>query len=115
LKVHRYIENFAVAMEQILVDQDLYSGYDGLDRQEFKNIADDNYNILCEIRTAMSLVFGSVDEHFLTNTGREIMAEEFRDIGEMSKRMLRDYLILRQYVTTTDFISKLFAFHKQKF
>ncbi|CAG2119150.1 unnamed protein product, partial [Medioppia subpectinata] len=115
LKAHRYVESFAVAIEQILVDQDLYAGYEGLDRQEFKNIADDNYSILCEIRTAMSLVFGSVDEHFLTNTGREIMADEFRDIQEMSKRMLRDYLILRQYVQTADYINKLFAYVKQKF
>ena len=113
MKVHRYIESFAVAIEQILVDQDLYSGYDWLDSKELKNMDEDNYNILCEIRTTMSLVFGSVDEHFLTNTSRDIMANRYRNIKQVSKRMLRDYLILKQYVTTTDYISTLFAYHKQ--
>ena len=117
LRAQEYIEKFSVALEQIVIDQtqdqdndDMYT--QAINSLHFKNIDDDNYNVLCEIRVAMSVVFVSVDEHFITKTERSIMPEVDRHVGQLSKRMLRDYLILRQYVKTTHFITKMFEYFR---
>ena len=101
------MQYYAIGIEQIRLDLKLNKG--DLE-EEFKNIAEDNYRILCDINIGMHLQKLKPESNVLRN----VMNHEYRVIDEMSRRSLRDFIILRDYVNATNFITILFAYQKTK-
>ena len=96
-----------MGLEQILLDQVLH---DGKMTQEFKDIEYDLFQLLCEIQLGMHLQSITPKPDII----REVMSHQYRDINETSLRNLRDYLILRDYISATNFIAQLFAYLRSK-
>ncbi|CAG2110559.1 unnamed protein product [Medioppia subpectinata] len=104
---YEYIQHFAVGLEQILLDQVLH---DGKMTTDFKDIEYDLFQLLCEIQLGMHLQNIQPKADVL----RHVMSHQYRDINEASLRNLRDYLILRDYISATNFIAQLFAYLRSK-
>ncbi len=108
---YEYIQYFAVALEQIITDQQLYSEhYSKYIITEFKEINYEMNQLLCNLQTAIHVL--NIDQK--TNVGRTVMSKRYKDIEELSRRNLRDYMILNYYINATDFISKLFRYYKKR-
>ena len=101
------MQYFAVGIEQILIDQQLH---DGLLLDQFKEIKYELYQLLCDLQYALHLL--NIPQK--PNVSRSVMSYEYRDIKELSRRNLRDYRILREYINATHFIENLFAYSKTK-
>lgn len=96
-----------MGLEQILLDQILH---DGKMITQFKDIEYELFQLLCEIQFGMHVQNIQLKSDVL----RHVMSHQYRDINESSLRNLRDYLILRDYIAATNFITQLFAYHKSK-
>ncbi len=92
-----------------MLDQTLYNRTEVM-RSEYKAISEDNYKILCELNIGMHLQ----NLKPAVNVSRVVMSHEYRVIHEKSRRSLRDYLIIRDYVKATNFIAILFAHHIER-
>jgi hypothetical protein len=77
---------------------------------QFKDIEYDLFQLLCEIQLGMHLQNIQPKADVL----RHVMSHQYRDINESSLRNLRDYLILRDYISANNFIAQLFAYLKSK-
>ncbi len=108
---YEYIQYFAVALEQIITDQQLYSEHYSKDIiKEFKEINYEMNQLLCNLQTAIHVL--NIDQK--AKVGRTVMSKRYKDIEELSRRNLRDYMILNYYINATDFISKLFRYYKKR-
>ncbi len=99
------MQYFAVGIEQILIDQELY---DGSMIEQFKEINYELYQLLCNLQYAVHLL----NIRQKPNVSRSVMSHEYRNIEELSRRNLRDFAILRDYINANQFIANLFAYHK---
>jgi len=104
---YEYIQYFAVGIEQILNDQESYESSMII---QFKEIEYELYQLLCNLQYSVHLL--NIPQR--PNVSRRVMSREYRDIEELSRRNLRDYLILKEYISATNFIAKLFAYNKRK-
>ncbi len=98
-------------MEQIITDQQLYFEHYSEDIiTEFEEINYEMNQLLCNLQTAIHVL--NIDQK--ANVGRTVMPKRYKDIEELSRRNLRDYMILNYYINATDFISKLFHYYKTR-
>ncbi|RWS24428.1 hypothetical protein B4U80_09380 [Leptotrombidium deliense] len=104
-KVFEYLQYYAVGFEQIVVDRTVGTG---IMMDEFKDVESYLYQILCETHFAMQAKHVKPDADVL----RDVMSHEYREIEDASRRDVRDYIILREYIAATDFIVKLFEYLK---
>ncbi|XP_053204712.1 uncharacterized protein LOC128389190 [Panonychus citri] len=100
-KSFKYLQYFAVGLEQINLDQVLH---DGSLIDEFREIEDHLRQLLCELQLGMWYREISPEDHI----GQEIMAQEYRDISDDSRRLIRDYLLVRDLSQLVDQIKSLF-------
>ena len=107
LMAFEMIQYFAVGFEQILVDQVLYTG---IMINEFKEIEYDLFQLLCEIQIGIHIQNIKTKPEVL----EQVMSNQYRVINQSSLRNLRDFLILRDYINATNFITHMFAYHKSK-
>uniref|UniRef100_T1KLS3 Uncharacterized protein n=1 Tax=Tetranychus urticae TaxID=32264 RepID=T1KLS3_TETUR len=98
----QYLQYFAIGLEQLLLDQALHEGQM---IKEFREIEDKLSQLLCEIQLGMWYRNIKPDKHIEF----EVMTQEYRDIADASRRMIRDYLLLRDLVKLTDYITQIFA------
>ncbi|XP_025017222.1 uncharacterized protein LOC112539170 [Tetranychus urticae] len=98
----QYLQYFAIGLEQLLLDQILH---EGRMIKEFREIEDKLSQLLCEIQLGMWYRNIKPDKHIEF----EVMTQEYRDIADASRRMIRDYLLLRDLVKLTDYITQIFA------
>jgi len=104
---YEYIQYFAVGIEQILEDQ---QSYESSMIKKFEEIEYQLYELLCNLQYSIHLL--NIPQR--PNVSRSVMSREYRDVEEMSRRNLRDYVILKEYISVTNFIAKLFAYNKSK-
>ena len=88
-------------MEQINLDQVLH---DGSLIDEFREIEDHLRQLLCELQLGMWYREIAPEDH----VGQEIMAQEYRDISDDSRRLIRDYLLIRDLSQLVEQIKSLF-------
>jgi hypothetical protein len=107
---YEYIQYFAVGLEQIIIDQQLYfEHYSKEIITEFEEIKYEMNQLLCNLQTALHVL--NIGQK--GNIGRNVMSKRYKDIEELSRRNLRDYTILNYYINATHFISELFHYKKR--
>ncbi|XP_054167244.1 uncharacterized protein LOC128964638 [Oppia nitens] len=98
IKAYQFVQYFAIGLEQVMLDEVIKNNV----VNEFK---DNLFQLLCEIQLGMYI------KNIQPNTDilRNVMSHQYRDVNEVSLRNLRDYLLLRDYISATNFIAQLFA------
>ncbi|KAI1305834.1 hypothetical protein HDE_01234 [Halotydeus destructor] len=96
------MQYFVVGIEQILMDIVLHNGQSV---DDMKLLQEDINQIMQEIRYSMHDLGIAVDGDIT----HDVMSHRFRDMKSSSKRNVRDYLILREYIRALDFVQQLFA------
>ncbi|XP_015786706.1 uncharacterized protein LOC107363929 [Tetranychus urticae] len=97
----KYLQYFAVGFEQIVLDQCIHE--ESL-KEEFQEIENHLRQLLCELQLGMWFREVAPEDHI----GQEIMAQEYRDISDRSRRLIRDYLLLRDFAQLVEHIKSLF-------
>ncbi|XP_053206866.1 uncharacterized protein LOC128391055 [Panonychus citri] len=98
----QYLQYFAIGLEQLVLDQALHEGHM---IKEFREIEEKLSQLLCEVQLGMWYRNIKPDKR----VGFEVMTIEYRDIADASRRMIRDYLLLRDLIKLTDYITQIFA------
>ncbi|KAH7981161.1 hypothetical protein HPB49_022115 [Dermacentor silvarum] len=98
-----YVQYYAVGLEQAVLDQIFHNGPF---HRLFLEIQQNLGQLLCELQ--IGIVHFSVAKN--PDVLRDVMSHEYRDIKQDSQRNLRDYIILREYIRLTRYISELFAY-----
>jgi hypothetical protein len=102
------MQYFAVGIEQILSDQELYSCSMF---NKFKEIEYQLYQVLCDLQYAIHML--NIQQK--PNVSRSVMPDKDRNIKQLSQRSLRDFAVLRDYINVNHFIANLIAYHKNNF
>ncbi|XP_063221291.1 uncharacterized protein LOC134530416 isoform X2 [Bacillus rossius redtenbacheri] len=100
---YEYLQKYAVGLEQVVSDQ---YDHNGAFLSEFK---DAEYNVrstLCEIQLGM--MAKNVTQK--PDVARDIMADEYRSMGNSSYRNLRDWLIFRDYMNGLEYVVQVFEY-----
>lgn len=98
-----YVQYYAVGLEQAVLDQIFHNGpFHRLFLEVQQNLG----QLLCELQ--IGIVHFNVAKN--PDVLRDVMSHEYRDIRQDSQRNLRDYIILREYIKLTKYISELFAY-----
>ncbi|KAL1415750.1 hypothetical protein MTO96_006626 [Rhipicephalus appendiculatus] len=98
-----YVQYYAVGLEQAVLDQIFHNGPF---HRLFLEIQQNLGQLLCELQ--IGIVHFNVAKN--PDVLRDVMSHEYRDIKQDSQRNLRDYIILREYIRLTRYISELFAY-----
>ncbi|XP_077502100.1 uncharacterized protein LOC144113072 isoform X4 [Amblyomma americanum] len=98
-----YVQYYAVGLEQAVLDQIFHNGPS---HPLFLKIQENLGQLLCELQ--IGIVHFNVAKN--PDVLREVMSHEYRDLKQDSQRNLRDYIILREYIRLTRYISELFAY-----
>lgn len=101
VQAFQYLQYYAVGFEQIILDQILH---DGQMLNEFREIEEHLGQLMCELQLGMWYRDISPNKHI----GQEAMSQEYRDVGDASRRVIRDFLLLRDFIEITDFVYKMF-------
>lgn len=101
-----YLQYFAVGIEQIILDQVIH---DGQFVSLFRDVENNLTQVLCELQLGIYVLRIPTSPDVL----RSVMSQTYRDIGIRSRRDLRDYLILRDYIKATEFVTELFSYLKR--
>lgn len=104
---YKYLQKFAVGMEQVVWDQ---TDNNGAFKNEFADIEFKLRATLCEIQAAM--LERGVTQH--ENITRQIMGNELRHIGNSSYRNVRDWIIFRDCMNGLEYVIQVFEYFKQK-
>ncbi|KAI1305923.1 hypothetical protein HDE_01233 [Halotydeus destructor] len=96
------MQYFVVGIEQILMDIVLHDGH-MLD--DFTLLQEDMNQIMQEICYSMHDL-GIAPQVYIRH---DVMSHRFRDLRSSSRRHVRDYLILRDFILALDFVQQLFA------
>ncbi|XP_022663809.1 uncharacterized protein LOC111251475 isoform X2 [Varroa destructor] len=105
-KVYGYLQHYAVGLEQATLDQMFTrkGGFDG----HFREVQNSLKQLLCEFDMSISMLKIRKDPDVL----RDVMSVEQRKpvdaLGE-HQIMLRDYVILRDFISITEYVSRLFT------
>lgn len=91
----------------MILDQLLY---EGTLLDELREVENYLFQLICEVQLGMWVLDISPDYHMQ----RKIMALEYREIKSASRRFIRDYTILKDYIQTVDYIRLLFSPLKSK-
>lgn len=102
-KTFGFVQYFAVGLEQAVLDQIFHNGPF---HRLFLEIQQNLGQLLCELQ--IGIVHFNVAKS--ADVLRDVMSHEYRDIKQDSQRNLRDYIILREYIRLTRYISELFAY-----
>ena len=106
-KSFQYLQQFAIGFEQMILDQLLY---EGTLLDELREVENYLFQLICEVQLGMWILDISPDSH----VQRKIMALEYREMKSASRRFIRDYAILKDYIRTVDYIELLFSSLKSK-
>lgn len=98
-----YVQYYAVGLEQAVLDQIFHNGPF---HRLFLEIQNNLGQLLCELQ--LGIVHFNVAKN--PDVLRDVMSHEYRDIKQDSQRNLRDYIILREYIKLTKYISELFSY-----
>ncbi|KAH6948359.1 hypothetical protein HPB50_023545 [Hyalomma asiaticum] len=98
-----YVQYYAVGLEQAVLDQIFHNGPF---HRLFLEIQQNLGQLLCELQ--IGIVHFNVAKN--PDVLRDVMSHEYRDMKQDSQRNLRDYIILREYIRLTRYISELFAY-----
>ncbi|EEC06517.1 hypothetical protein IscW_ISCW004744 [Ixodes scapularis] len=98
-----YVQYYAVGLEQAVLDQIFHNGPF---HRLFLEIQNNLGQLLCELQ--LGIVHFNVAKN--PDVLRDVMSHEYRDIKQDSQRNLRDYIILREYIKLTKYISQLFSY-----
>ena len=91
----------------MILDQLLY---EGTLLDELREVENYLFQLICEVQLGMWILDISPDSH----VQRKIMALEYREMKSASRRFIRDYAILKDYIRTVDYIGLLFSSLKSK-
>ncbi|XP_074597677.1 uncharacterized protein LOC141852545 isoform X1 [Brevipalpus obovatus] len=100
-KTFQYLQYYAVGLEQVLLDEIMYEG--GM-LNEYHEVEEYLTQLLCQVQLGMWFREISPDRH----VGKNVMSQEYRDLPDQSKRIVRDYLIVRDFIKTSEMISQMF-------
>ncbi|XP_014608241.1 PREDICTED: uncharacterized protein LOC106788985 [Polistes canadensis] len=101
LKAYKFLQTFAVALEQMVWDQEEYNlpFYKYFREAELKLRA-----VLCEVQAALverAVPLGA-------DVKRDVMADEFRKTASSATfRNLRDFFILRDYINCLEYVNQI--------
>ncbi|XP_076362608.1 uncharacterized protein LOC143253143 isoform X2 [Tachypleus tridentatus] len=101
-----FMQYYAVGVEEMRLDQDLHPESGATFQERFQEIQFNARTLLCNLQ------FGMINMKIKQNPDilRQVMQEEYRNIEEESRRNLRDFIILRDYVKTVTYIWELFTY-----
>ncbi|XP_022239176.1 uncharacterized protein LOC106457500 isoform X1 [Limulus polyphemus] len=102
-KAFEYLQYYAVGVDEMKMDQVLHPE-SGQFLDHFQEVENRIREVLCELQLGMYTLKIRQNPDVMKN----VMSTEYRDIPEESKRNLRDYLILRDYLKSITYIWELF-------
>ncbi|XP_076345868.1 uncharacterized protein LOC143244664 isoform X2 [Tachypleus tridentatus] len=102
-KAFEYLQYYAVGVDEMKMDQVLHPE-SGQFLDHFQEVENRIREVLCELQLGMYTLKIRQNPDVMKN----VMSTEYRDIPEESKRNLRDYLILRDYLKSITYILELF-------
>lgn len=103
-KCYEHMQRYAVAIEQMILDQILYDGNYVDQFREMEQVAS---TVLCPLQHAILAMKIKSNK----DVTKEIMSETYRSIDSDSVRNIRDYIILREFISGLSYIHKEFE-HK---
>ncbi|GAB6023241.1 hypothetical protein CHUAL_008059 [Chamberlinius hualienensis] len=104
-KCYEHMQRYAVAIEQMVLDQILY---DGNYVDKFREMEHAARTVLCPLQHAILAMKIQIKD-----VTKEIMSETYRSIDSDSVRNIRDYIILREFIAGLTYIHKEFE-HSRK-
>lgn len=101
VRSYEYLQHFAVAMEQLVLDQMVVSGnfY-----HQFRGIEEKLLMALCQLQLALAKL--RIEPN--PNVTRDVMAEEYRTVDSETVRNVRNYIILRDHSMALKYIASVF-------
>ncbi|XP_076334435.1 uncharacterized protein LOC143238248 isoform X2 [Tachypleus tridentatus] len=108
-KTFQYLQYYAVGVDEMKMDQVLHPE-SGQFLDHFQEVENRIREVLCEFQLGMYTLNIRQNPDVMKN----VMSTEYRDIPEESKRNLRDYLILRDYLKCITYTWELFSYLVKK-
>lgn len=98
---YEFLQKFAVAVDQMILDQIIYEGNF---LEAFRNMELKQKLPLCQLQQAIGLLRIAPNP----DVSKDIMSEEYRSIEAETTRNVRDYIILRDHTNALVYIAKMF-------